>query len=205
MENLVSFPLKGFITRCRHVGNSNLKQRSVGSLISSSLINLNDLSQLSLQINPQTNELAAHVIKQALDSIQAQFCAKFKATNGDFIKIYWVQNHSTLVEYTNEAIDSKLKALIGLNSNTDGLATFMVDVSMFMSNTEGLIKQDLVSVLYEMGFARAFVAFLKFSNKEAFEIALNVGGRRLELAEYLETSSNLIHLGKWNFFIFKKF
>ena len=67
MESVVSFPLNGFITRCHNENNSLLKERSIGSLISSSLINLDDLTHIGFN-----NELIENIIRQALTSIQSK-------------------------------------------------------------------------------------------------------------------------------------
>ena len=201
MESVVSFPLNGFITRCRNENNSLIKERSIGSLISSSLINLDDLTQIGFN-----NELTQNVIRQALTSIQdksAQIYTKFRNTNGANLRINWVQNHSTLVELIRETLSPNIKALIVPSEGCDGLATNIVDVSMFMKHDKGEISPDMASVLYELGFVRAFAAFLNFSNKDAFEIALSGlrdGQMRLKLAEYLDLNSNLLELGRLNFY-----
>ena len=197
MESVVSFPLNGFITRCNE-NNSLLKERSIGSLISSSLINLDDLTQIGFN-----NELTEHVIRQAISSIQAnsaQIYTKFRNTNGANVKINWVQNHSTLVEFVRETLSPNIKALI---LQSEGLTTIMVDVSMFLKQNKAEISPDMASVLYELGFLRAFAAFLNFSNKDAFEIALSGlrdGQMRLKLAEYLDLNSNLLELGMFKFY-----
>ena len=201
MESVVSFPLNGFITRCRNENNRLLKERSIGSLISSSLINLDDLTQIGFN-----NELTEHVIRQAISSIQAnsaQVYTKFRNTNGANVKINWVQNHSTLVEFVRETLSPNIKALIEPSEGCDGLATIMVDVSMFLKQNKAEISPDMASVLYELGFLRAFAAFLNFSNKDAFEIALSGlrdGQMRLKLAEYLDLNSNLLELGMFKFY-----
>ena len=193
-----SYALNGFLSRCK----DGTLIRSTGQPIGHSIINLSMLEQSEILLDQsfrkhnifeerfkdiarvvkisfcrsKSENQSGHYILKSLaesNSIVSLLHERFIESVNSIIKIIWVENHATLVEFVQ---NSYIKTVVGVN--TEKMPTFIVDITLFIQNDffiKTLSQEDfLISLLYRLGYVRGISKFLNFSDNESYHIALSL-------------------------------